>query len=206
MTMNLMTVPEKKQTLTVKELHFDEHAVRYGKYPDGKPWFVGKDVCDCLEIRKSRDAIASLQKDETRPLVVDGKRGERSMTLVNESGLYRLIFRSRKPVAERFRSWVAREVLPSIRKHGIYEGGTAALADRRLTAAAYAELRGIQGTTNNGVSQRARHLCILTETEATACHRGKLYPVHILDRACECLIARTGALCGGPATVQLELL
>ena len=185
---------------------FENQTVRINRDEHDEPWFVGKDVCKCLGIEYSRDAIRTLKSDETRRVLIDGKKGDRDMTLVSESGLYRLIFRSRKPVAERFRSWVAREVLPSIRKHGIYEGGTAALADRRLTAAAYAELRGIQGTTNNGVSQRARHLCIITETPAATCHRGKLYPVHILDRACALLVARTGALCGGPATVQLELL
>jgi len=200
-----MTVNDPTMKSLLERL-FENHSVRMIRDEHDEPWFVAKDVCDCLEISKSRDAIASLEPDETRPLVVDGKRGERSMTLVSESGLYRLIFRSRKPVAERFRSWVAREVLPSIRRHGIYEGGTAALGERRLTAAAYAELRGIQGTTTNGISQRARHLCMIHATPAADGYGGKRYPVHILDRACARLVARTGALCGGPATVQLELL
>lgn len=218
-TMKMMVKDPQMKTLL--ERLFEGHEVRLSRDENDDLWFVGKDVCECLEIKFSRNAIRALQADETRRVLVDGKRcredsprgvivngerGDRVMTLVSESGLYRLIFRSRKPVAERFRTWIAREVLPSIRKHGIYEGGTAALADRKLTAAAYKELRGIGGTSANGVSQRARHWCILLEDQAQDCHRGKLYPVYILDKACACLVARTGALCGGPAIVQLELL
>lgn len=185
---------------------FENQTVRIIRDEKDEPWFVAKDICDCLELTNSRQAIRSLNKEDLASFQVTAGGQSRSMSFVNEAGLYCLIFRSRKEVARRFKNWVTREVLPSIRKHGIYEGGTAALADRRLTAAAYAELRGIQGTTNNGVSQRARHLCIILETPAADGHGGKRYPVHILDRACARLVARTGALCGGPATVQLELL
>lgn len=202
--MNLTVSDPTMQTLLERLFEGKKVRMTYDEKED--PWFVAKDVCDCLNIRRHRDAIEDLEEDEGRRFQTDTLGGLQMMAFVSESGLYHLIFRSRKPVAKRFRRWVTEEVLPSIRKHGIYEGGTAALADRRLTAAAYAELRGIQGTTNNGVSQRARHLCIINDIPATPCHRGNLYPVYILDRACARLVARTGALCGGPATVQLELL
>ena len=62
---------------------------------DGEPLFVAKDVCDVLGINKYRDAVARLDEDEKgRPVVVDTPGGKQSMTTVNESGLYHLIFQS----------------------------------------------------------------------------------------------------------------
>ena len=87
----------------------------------GEPWFVAKDVCDALTITNNRDAVAQLDDDEklTQTLLVSGQG--RQMWLVNESGLYNLIFQSRKAEAKAFRKWVTSEVLPSIRKTGRYE-------------------------------------------------------------------------------------
>lgn len=89
---------------------------------DGEPWFVAKDVCDALGIEKYRDAIGRLDEDEKGcPVTVDTLGGPQKMAAVNESGLYNLIFQSRKPEAKKFRKWVTGEVLPSIRKTGRYE-------------------------------------------------------------------------------------
>ena len=89
---------------------------------NGEPWFVAKDVCDALGIDKHRDAIGRLDDDEKgRPVIVDTLGGQQKMSAVNESGLYALIFQSRKPEARKFRKWVTSEVLPSIRKTGRYE-------------------------------------------------------------------------------------
>lgn len=87
---------------------------------DGEPWFVAKDICDALGISKYRDAITKLDEDERMSIFVDTPGGRQSMTSVNESGLYLLIFQSRKPEAKTFRKWVTKEVLPNIRKHGFY--------------------------------------------------------------------------------------
>ncbi|BCH20196.1 BRO-N domain-containing protein [Mesorhizobium sp. L-2-11] len=91
---------------------------------NGDPWFVGKDVCRCLTISNANDAMARLNDDERQkgvgiadPL---GKNPQEAV-LINEPGVYRLIFESRKPEAERFRRWVFHEVLPSIRKTGEYQ-------------------------------------------------------------------------------------
>lgn len=92
---------------------------------DGEPWFIGKDVCRCLGIANHNDALARLTDDErkgvgtTDPL---GKNLQQSIA-VNEPGVYRLIFSSTKPEAERFRRWVFHEVLPSIRRTGRYATG-----------------------------------------------------------------------------------
>ncbi|WP_088503756.1 Bro-N domain-containing protein [Burkholderia ubonensis] len=88
---------------------------------DGAPWFVAKDVCDALGIANSRDAMSALDGDERNTVAFsDGKRGNPNKTVISESGLYALIVRSNKPEARAFRKWVTSEVLPSIRKHGMY--------------------------------------------------------------------------------------
>ena len=91
---------------------------------DNEPYFVAKDVCEALSIEKYRDAVARLDDDERGSLVVDTLGGKQEMTALNESGLYSLIMTSRKQEAKEFKKWVTKEVLPSIRKHGIYATDT----------------------------------------------------------------------------------
>lgn len=86
----------------------------------GEPLFVAKDVCDVLGISNSRDAMNRLDEDEKAMSVLPTQFGKKSMNMVNESGLYNLIFQSRKPEARAFRKWVTQEVLPNIRKYGFY--------------------------------------------------------------------------------------
>lgn len=88
---------------------------------DNEPWFVAKDICEALTIEKYRDAVSRLDDDERGSVVVDTLGGKQSMTAVNESGLYDLIFQSRKAEAKVFRKWVTGEVLPTLRKTGRYE-------------------------------------------------------------------------------------
>lgn len=85
-----------------------------------EPWFVAKDVCECLAISKHRDAISRLDADERGSLKVDTLGGKQEMATVNEYGLYSLVMSSRKPEAKEFKRWVTHEVLPSIRKYGSY--------------------------------------------------------------------------------------
>jgi prophage antirepressor-like protein len=88
---------------------------------NNEPWFVAKDVCDVLGIEKYRDAIARLDDDEKgRLLLMDTPGGKQQLSAINESGLYSLIFQSRKPEAKIFRKWVTAEVLPALRKTGEY--------------------------------------------------------------------------------------
>lgn len=84
---------------------------------DGNVWFVAKDICDILEISNPTVAIQRLDEDERSKFNL-GRQGETNV--VNESGLYELIFGSRKQEAQDFKKWVKREVLPTIRKHGAY--------------------------------------------------------------------------------------
>lgn len=88
----------------------------------GEPWFVAKDVCDALELTDVSMTMKSLDDDEKRVqvLLVSGGKNPTRMWFVNESGLYNVIFQSRKPKARFFRRWVTHEVLPQIRKTGSY--------------------------------------------------------------------------------------
>lgn len=85
-----------------------------------KIWFNLNDICRALDLRNPRKVMTDLPKGVTNsyPLLTDG--GIQNMTFVNESGLYRTIFKSRKEKALEFQDWVCSEVIPSIRKHGAY--------------------------------------------------------------------------------------
>lgn len=94
---------------------------------DGDIWFVAKDVCDILEISNSRDAVSWLSS--AMKLTLQGKESlvgisddpnVTQISLISEAGMYKLVFRSRKPEAEKFSDWVVSEVLPTIRKTGSY--------------------------------------------------------------------------------------
>lgn len=85
-----------------------------------EPWFVAADVCSVLEIRNNRDALAGLDDDEKGVGITDTLGGPQKMAIVNEPGLYSLIFRSRKAEAKSFKRWITHEVLPALRKVGKY--------------------------------------------------------------------------------------
>ena len=88
---------------------------------NGEIWFIAKDVCDALSIINNRETVSFLADDEKNTVRLnDGNRGNPNTTIINESGLYGLIIRSRKPEAQAFRKWVTSEVLPAIRKTGAY--------------------------------------------------------------------------------------
>jgi anti-repressor protein len=88
---------------------------------DGEPWFVAADVCRALEIGNPAQAMARLDDDEKGVISNDISQG-RSETLnaVNEPGLYALVLGSRKPEAKAFKRWITHEVIPTIRKTGMY--------------------------------------------------------------------------------------
>ena len=101
---------------------------------NGAAWFVGSDVCDCLEIGNSRDAVASLQDDEKGVAFIDTLGHDQEISTISESGLYSLVFRSSKPeAANAFRRWIVHKVLPTIRKTGCH--GTPQAEDEILSRA-----------------------------------------------------------------------
>lgn len=84
---------------------------------DGEPWFVAKDVCDILGVSNPTMAMEGLEDFERAKFNL-GRQGDAN--IINESAFYTLVLRSRKPIAKPFRIWVTNDVLPSIRKHGMY--------------------------------------------------------------------------------------
>lgn len=107
---------------------------------DGEPWFVGKDVAEALGYGAGKslaNAVAKHVEAEDKgvtELMTPG--GTQQMTIINESGLYALIFSSKLESAKRFKHWVTSEVLPSIRKNGGYIDGQETMSDEELLAKA----------------------------------------------------------------------
>lgn len=102
---------------------FDNAIVRTDRTSDGEPLFCAKDVCDILGYANARDAVrqhADSNYDVVKCDIIDKLGRKQSMTFVNESGLYALIFGSKLESAKAFKRWVTSEVLPSIRKTGAY--------------------------------------------------------------------------------------
>lgn len=89
-------------------------------YKDEAVWFVAADVCRVLDIINPTMAVGRLDDDEKGLSSIETLGGNQQMVVVNEAGLYSLILTSRKPQAKEFKRWVTHDVLPSIRKHGLY--------------------------------------------------------------------------------------
>lgn len=90
---------------------------------DDEPWFVGKDIAEALGYSDTNKAVAMHVENEDKKLndKTSPSFGQRGATLINESGLYALIFGSKLESAKRFKHWVTSEVLPTIRKTGGYQ-------------------------------------------------------------------------------------
>lgn len=86
----------------------------------GAPWFSSADVGKILQLSNIRASVALLDDDEKGVNTIDTPGGKQEISIVSESGLYALIFKSRRPEAKKFRRWVTSEVLPAIRKTGSY--------------------------------------------------------------------------------------
>jgi prophage antirepressor-like protein len=88
---------------------------------DGEVWFFASDACAVLEITNPRDALSRLDEDEKGVGITDTLGGPQQVNIVSESGLFVLIFRSRKPQAKTFRRWVTGVVLPTLRRTGKFD-------------------------------------------------------------------------------------
>lgn len=109
--MNELKIFENEQFGTIRTVEIDN-----------TPYFVGKDVAEVLGYSDTNKAIAMHCDDEDKKLndKSSSSFGQRGATLINESGLYSLILSSKLPKAKEFKRWVTSEVLPAIRKHGVY--------------------------------------------------------------------------------------
>lgn len=84
-------------------------------------WFIGNDVCSCLDLTSPRSSLACLDEDEKGVHTVDTPGGPQEMVVVSEPGMYSLILRSRKKEAKAFKRWIVHEVVPAIRQQGYYQ-------------------------------------------------------------------------------------
>lgn len=110
---------------------------------NNEPWFIGKDVADILGYSNPRDALSKHVDDEDKNSVAirDGNKGNPNQTIINESGVYGLIFSSKLPDAKSFKRWVTTEVLPQIRVSGSYQKKE--LTGEKLMAKAFIEAKSI---------------------------------------------------------------
>ncbi|EMG1480389.1 phage antirepressor KilAC domain-containing protein [Enterococcus faecalis] len=106
---------------TPQIFNFEQNEVRTILVND-EPYFVGKDVAEILGYSKPRNAISThVDEEDKQDAPIQGDLGgKQKMTIINESGLYSLILKSKLPSAKKFKRWVTSEVLPAIRKHGGY--------------------------------------------------------------------------------------
>lgn len=92
---------------------------------ENEPWFVGRDVADKLGYIDTRIAVRRLVDEEDKTVILKSQFDSldipnRGLTIINESGVYSLVLRSKLPQAREFKRWVTSEILPAIRKHGMY--------------------------------------------------------------------------------------
>lgn len=88
---------------------------------DGEPWFVAKDVCECLSLSDTAKSCERLDDDEKGTNSIRTPGGYQDMIIISEPGLYSLVLRSNKPEARAFKRWITHDVIPSIRKTGAYQ-------------------------------------------------------------------------------------
>ncbi len=126
----------------------------------GSPWFVIGDICKSLDIANPWDIPKRLHRDDLDSVEVIDSLGRKQKTnICNESGLYQVIFQSRKPIATEFTRWVTSEVIPAIRKTGSYFVPTAQEASQKLPSARVLEL--VQA----GVSPEGAEKLVLADME-----------------------------------------
>lgn len=104
--------------------NFDDSLVRSTLMND-QPWFVASDIAKVLEYRDAHNMARILDEDEKGTHIMRTRGGDQEMTIINQSGLFHAILKSRKPEARRFRKWVTGELLPTLYRDGGYS-----LADR----------------------------------------------------------------------------
>lgn len=124
----------KSQSTTSDLVPFQFHDTTLSAITDanGVPWFVAADVCAILEIKNVSDALSRLKPHEKAIVLNDTPGGKQDMLIINESGFYKFVLRSRKKIAEEFQCWVTEKVLPQIRKTGKYEEPGRALTPAQM--------------------------------------------------------------------------
>ncbi len=162
---------------------------------DDQPWFFAKDVCTALALMDTNKALIGLDDEEKREHEQYSGSG-RKPVLINESGLYSLILRSRKAEAKRFKKWVTAEVLPAIRKHGRYSDDSGKMATLVNDVIGVSGANLIGGVISQkvsvlpvGVQRQARHRMHSVLHTRFNVPRTELIPAEKLDAACQYIAA-----------------
>lgn len=126
----------------LKQFNFENNQVRTLLIND-EPWFVGKDVAEILGYSNPRDALSKHvdSEDKNSVAIHDGNKGNPNLTIINESGVYALVFSSKLQSAKKFKHWVTSEVLPTLRKTGSY--ATPQLTGEELMTKALIEAKSV---------------------------------------------------------------
>lgn len=132
--------------------NFENNQVRTLLIND-EPWFVGKDVAEILGYSNPRDALSKHvdSEDKNSVAIHDGNKGNPNLTIINESGVYALVFGSKLQSAKKFKHWVTSEVLPTLRKTGSY--ATPQLTGEELIAKALIEAKSVMERQNKQINE-----------------------------------------------------
>lgn len=141
--LTMKSVAKAKAEFTI--FKFGENEIRVID-KDGEPWFVASDVCGALGLTNSRMSLKALDEDEKGVSSTYTPGGKQELAVVSESGMYTLVLRCRDAVNKgsvphTFRKWVTADVLPAIRKHGVYEKAGIAKKNHQSTATQLTPLR-----------------------------------------------------------------
>jgi prophage antirepressor-like protein len=148
----------ERQNYQILSFTFESHAVRTVVI-DGSPWFVARDVCEVLYIKQDGRTFDDFSILEKGRYTIPTPGGNQEMLVINEPGLYRLIFQSRKPEAERFKTWVFTEVLPQIRRTGTFgPGGQGEV--HRMAGFIYSRFTGCQDMTIQKINRLVYYLAV----------------------------------------------
>ncbi|HFT7661041.1 TPA: BRO family protein [Aeromonas veronii] len=147
---------------------FEGHNIRIITDQQGEPWFVAADIAQVLEYRMASDMTRWIDEDERGTQIVRTPSGDQEMTVINESGLYSAILRSRKPEAKLFKRWVTFEVLPSIRKHGGYIAGQEQDAPELIMAKALMVAQSV-------IDRKSQELAAAQQTIAANAHKSHFF-------------------------------
>lgn len=135
----------------IQQFDFKGASLRTLTDEEGEPWFVLKDCMSILDLGNPTETVKMFDKDEFSTTEVIDSIGRRQQTyIISESGLYRLVMKSRKPEAKEFQRWVTHEVLPSIRKHGGYMAGQERMTPEQM---ALASMRWLQSKVDEQAKQ-----------------------------------------------------
>lgn len=147
----------------VQPFDFDGQQVRTVVL-EGEPWWVHNDVCRCLEIVDMPQAAERLDDDERGWVLLPESAGKQRIRVVNESGLYTLILRSKTEASKRFKRWVTHEVLPAIRKTGAFELPNVAPVGQAVPQSYSAALRAHADEVDRRLAAEARAAAAVQQT------------------------------------------